>query len=258
MFQFQQQGSTFWTDSNLETVLLGNRHQCRDVQADQDADDPAKKNAIKQAGLAAVSGRKGVPFADVGQVPRGTTLEGMVASYTLPSSCGRGVMDDSTPACESVSQIEEASLRLWHYTTKENFDAILKGGPKSGRIQVEIDRADGYGTAILHLSLQQFSDSKPSQIDAHYGDGIYVTGIRPGSMKMSAICTRLWDSFAANSPKYLDRVKYHFQFEVGDLYISCRKHVFKINTDGMTNWSDVRVVKHGRTKELTEYGSEHI
>ena len=149
-------------------------------------------------------------------------------------------------------------MRLWHYTSESNFRAILQPKSHSNRIAVEFARSDNNGTAMFYISLQQFNQSKPGGVDAHFGDGLYVTDIRPGSMKMNDICAKLWNSRAARSANYAERVKYHFQFEVGELYIPCREHVFKIDTDNMSHWQDIKIVKHGRTKELTEFGSEHL
>ncbi len=149
-------------------------------------------------------------------------------------------------------------MRLWHYTNKESFDAILGSKLKPGQPMVALLRADGYGNAILNLSLQKFKDGKPSGVDTHFGDGIYVTDIVPGSMRMADICGKLWGPRGSRSKAYLDRVKYHFQFEVGDLYIPCREHVFKLDLAHVRSEDDIRIVKHGRTKELTDHGSEHI
>ena len=95
-------------------------------------------------------------------------------------------------------------------------------------------------------------------VDAHYGDGLYVTDIRPGSMRMQGICRKLWTARAARSATFMDRVRYHLQFEVGDLYIPCRENVYKVDLDARQHWNDIQIVKHGRTKELTEHGSEHL
>ena len=149
-------------------------------------------------------------------------------------------------------------MRLWHYTNEQNFKAILKSKPSSGRIAVEFERTDSEYTAMFFISLQQFSQSKPDGVDAHFGDGLYATDIRPGSMKMKDICAILWNARAARSQNFLEKVKYHFQFEVGSLFIPCRTHVFKVDTDNMVDWKGVKIVKHGRTKELTEFGSQHL
>lgn len=148
-------------------------------------------------------------------------------------------------------------MRLWHYTNEQSFQAILNSKPNPGRIAIELERADGNYTAIFFISLQQLNKSKPDGLDTHFGDGLYATDIRPGSMRMKDICAILWNARAARSQKFLERVKYHFQFEVGNLFIPCRAHVFKIDTDNMKHWRDIKIVKHGRTKELTEFGSQH-
>lgn len=149
-------------------------------------------------------------------------------------------------------------MRLWHYTNEQNFKSIIRSTPGPGRIAVELERADGYGTVFLYLSLQQLNQVRPDGIDAHFGDGLYVTDIRPGSMKMQDICKHLWTARASRSTNYIDRVKYHIQFEVNELFIPCRQHVYKINFDKIQHWNEVKIVKHGRTKELTERGSEHL
>lgn len=149
-------------------------------------------------------------------------------------------------------------MLLWHYTNEQCFQAILRSGLEPGRPAVALLRADGYGSAIVNLSLQQFKEGKPVGVDTHFGDGIYVTDIRPGSMRMVDICKELWGLMASRSDRYLDRVKYNLQFEVNDLYIPCREHVFKLDLARVRNVDDIRIVKHGRTKELTDRGSEHV
>ena len=119
-------------------------------------------------------------------------------------------------------------MRVWHYTDKEGFYSILKNPHSHSGLAVAFQRADNRGEAILNFSLQQMKGSRPDGVDAHYGDGIYVTDIRPGSMKMADICKKLWGPRVSGSSKYLERVKYHFQFEVGELLTCCRPNVYKL------------------------------
>lgn len=74
---------------------------------------------------------------------------------------------------------------------EKNFDAIMTGFPSPIVFMLNSKGQMATARYRFHLSLRHFVDSRPSKIDAHVGDGIYVIDFRPGSMKKSEICRAL-------------------------------------------------------------------
>ena len=103
-------------------------------------------------------------------------------------------------------------MTLYHYTTKENYDSIMK--------------------------TQQFSPSSPwTSQDMTYGEGWYFTDLAPSKCDI-AIALQCWQTEDA-----INKVQFYLKFDIENSFAKyCRENVYMIKT-GLWDTAKIKYIE---------------